>query len=155
VPKQKPTSTISHRIEFQTKEREAIEMVALSITAKNATQSVANLTKGAGNLLTPVLSASAAGVAAALGLIAWWELRDLEKEKNATFDAALGDGWISKVLAPLTGDFRDTEGYQRLKQEPTPEQVAKKQKEHRDYRASLSQFRNAISTSLMNFANKF
>lgn len=65
-PKAKSDRVVTHRIEFQQTEREALEMVAASITARNVTASV-------GNLITPVLGASVAGVAAMLGLLAWWD----------------------------------------------------------------------------------
>jgi|TARA_R110000824_G_scaffold64046_1_gene167721 hypothetical protein len=143
-PKAKADNVTTHRIEFQQTERDALEMVAASITARNATQSVANLTKGVGNLIDPVLSASAAGVAAALGIIAWWELRDLENENNPTFDKAFGDSLLGKIIAPLQGP-------EMLRVEATPEQKAQAQEERRNWRMKLNQFRNAISTQLMQF----
>ena len=148
MPKQKPTTTISHRIEFQTKEREAIEMVALSITAKNATQSVANLTKGVGNLLTPVLTASTAGVAAALGILAWLELRDTTKEEIEL--ALIKTGMTAgKQIIGITNKTV------QKKAEEIREEAEENAAKHRAYRRGLNQFKNSISTSLMNFANKF
>ena len=120
-PKAKADNVTTHRIEFQQTERDALEMVAASITARNATQSVANLTKGVGNLIDPVLSASAAGVA-----------------------AAFGDSLIGKIIAPLQGP-------EMLRVEATPEQKAQAQEERRNWRMKLNQFRNAISTQLMQF----
>ncbi len=152
-PKAKADQVITHRIEFQTSEREALEMVAASITAKNVTASAENLTKGVGNLITPVLSASAAGVAAALGIIAWYELRDLERTTNPTFNAAFGEepGWLGKLLAPLSGPNKESPGYKRLHQEPVSpeEKKAVRDQQHATFRMKLSQFRNAISTELM------
>ena len=151
-PKVKSDVHHTYRIEFQDTEREALNMVAASVTARNATQSVANLTAGVGNLVTPILSATPAGVAAVLGLIAWWEIRDLENEEtNATFDAAFGKepGWIAKVLAPLTAPEILREKYQA-----TPEQQAQAQEERRGFRLKLNQFRNAIMTELMKVTGK-
>ena len=150
LPKAKSTQVITHRIEFQQTEREALEMVAASITARNVASSVENLTKGVGNLMTPVLSASAAGVAAALGIIAWWEIRDLENEKSTSPQVSLLHqaiplaGWISGGLQPS----------EHIRKEATPEQKAQTQEERRNFRAKLSQFRNAISTSILNLAGK-
>lgn len=46
MPKAKATQVITHRIEFQTKEREALEMVAVSASIRNVGQ-------GIGSILTP------------------------------------------------------------------------------------------------------
>ena len=138
MPKQKPTTTISHRIEFQTKEREAIEMVALSITAKNATQSVANLTKGVGNLLTPVLTASTAGVAAALGILAWLELRDTTKEEIEL--ALIKTGMTAgKQIIGITNKTV------QKKAEEIREEAEENAAKHRAYRRGLNQFKNSNS----------
>jgi len=159
MPKAKSDRVVTHRIEFQQTERDALEMIAASITAKNATASVANVTKGVSNLITPVLSASAAGVAAALGLIAWWELMDEENEKNnPTYGAAFGDepGWVGKILAPLQGPQKDSEGYQRLTQEPPTqaEQEATRVKQKQSFRAKMNQLKAAVSTQLMQLGNR-
>jgi hypothetical protein len=126
-PKSKPTETVLHRIELQQTERDALEMVAASITARNVTASV-------GNLITPILSASAAGVAAGLGMIAWWEIQSVERDTS-------GIGPTSKYF---------TSPYEFL----TPEQKAKKQQSEANFRMKLSQFRNAISTELMKLTQR-
>jgi hypothetical protein len=154
-PKAKSDQVVTHRIEFQDTERDALEMVAASIAARNVTQSVTNLTKGVGNLIDPVLSASFAGVAAALGIIAWYELRNEEISKN-TFDYALGEepGWIGRLLAPLQGP-QGTPGYERLHQDATPEEKkAVRQQQNANFRMKLTQFRNAISTELTKLTRK-
>jgi len=149
-PKAKADNVTTHRIEFQQTERDALEMVAASITARNATQSVANLTQGVGNLITPVLAASGAGVAAALGIIAWWEIQDKQNEEGGMSKTATVGvleqviplaGWISGGLEPA----------EQIRQEATPEQKAQAQEERRNWRMKLNQFRNAISTQLMQF----
>jgi hypothetical protein len=155
-PKAKSDQVITHRIEFQETERDALEMVAASITARNVTQSVTNLTKGVGNLIDPVLSASFAGVAAALGIIAWYELRNEETSKT-TFDYALGEepGWIGRLLLPLSGPDINSPGYKRLYQDATPEEKkAVRQQQNTNFRMKLNQFRNAISTELMKVTRK-
>jgi len=83
-PKSKPTETVLHRIELQQTERDALEMVAASITARNVTASAENLTKGVGNLITPILGASVAGVGVALGLLSYYELYVVPNNKIAT-----------------------------------------------------------------------
>lgn len=60
-PKAKSDRVVTHRIEFQQTERDALEMVAASIAARNVTASVSNL-------ITPLLGASVAGVALALSV---------------------------------------------------------------------------------------
>ena len=70
-PKKKSDHVQVHRIELQETEREQLEMIAASMTARNVTASV-------GNLIDPILSASVAGVAAALGLLAWIEITTAE-----------------------------------------------------------------------------
>jgi len=67
MPKAKSDRVVTHRIELQEHERETLDMVAASITARNVTASV-------GNLISPILQASGAGVAAMLGLLAYYEL---------------------------------------------------------------------------------
>ena len=92
-PKAKPTETVLHRIELQQTERDALEMVAASITARNATASVENLTKGVGNLLTPILGASVAGISVALGLLSYYELYVVPNNKIAT-PKGMVDGFL-------------------------------------------------------------
>jgi len=65
-PKAKADQVITHRIEFQETEREALEMVAASITARNVSASAENLTKGFSNLVTPFTQASIAGITFAI-----------------------------------------------------------------------------------------
>jgi hypothetical protein len=132
-PKKKSDQVITHRIEFQDTERDALEMVAASIAARNVTASAENLTKGVGNLLTPILSASAAGVAAGLGLLAWWELESLQRDKMS-------------VGGYPQGTYDEAHGL-------TPEQTAEKQQRRTNFRMKLNQFRNAISTELMKLSN--
>jgi len=61
-PKSKPTETVLHRIELQQTERDALEMVAASITARNVTTSI-------NSLITPFTQASVAGIGFALALV--------------------------------------------------------------------------------------
>ena len=61
-PKAKATQVITHRIELQTKERENLDMVAASITARNVTASV-------GNLLTPFTQCTIAGAITATTIL--------------------------------------------------------------------------------------
>lgn len=162
-PKAKSDRVVTHRIEFQDTERDALEMVAASITARNVTAGVENITRGVGNLITPILSASAAGVAAALGLLAWWELQDIDNEKNnPTYDAAMGSepGWIGKILAPLQGPQRPDEwygdsGYTGRTDPPTEqEQQATRRQQKQSFRAKVNQLQVAISTQLMKLGNR-
>jgi hypothetical protein len=60
-PKAKADQVITHRIEFQETEREALNLVATSIAARNVSQTACNLTKSVNNLLTPFTQASLAG----------------------------------------------------------------------------------------------
>lgn len=76
-PKSKPTETILHRIEFQQSERDALEMVAASITARNVTQSVSNL-------ISPFTQASIAGMTFAITIAALVGIVD-EGKKNGFF----------------------------------------------------------------------
>jgi len=50
-PKRKPTETLLHRIELQQTERDALEMVAASLTVRN-------LGEGVGSILSPFLQMS-------------------------------------------------------------------------------------------------
>jgi len=68
MPKAKPDQVVIHRIEFQEREREMLEMIAASITAKN----IAGTTEA---LLNPFLSMTVtSGVifGATLGTLAAW-----------------------------------------------------------------------------------
>lgn len=149
MPKAKPTSTITHRIEFQNKEREALEMVAASIAAKNATQSVANLTQGAANLVTPLLSASAAGVGAALGIIAWWEIRDLandlsDKKVRHTVGKII-DKTVDMAVDKIYPDLLFSDGVAN----PTPQQKeAEAQRKRRNWRIGWGQLRSQVEKSI-------
>jgi len=60
-PKAKANQVIVHRIEFQETERDALEMVAASITARNVTKSI-------NNLIAPFTQASIAGLTFAVTL---------------------------------------------------------------------------------------
>ena len=134
-PKAKSDQVITHRIEFQETERDALEMVAASITAKNVTASVENLTKGVGNLLTPILSASVAGVAAGLGLLAWYESEGVAAKDSAQKRRA--DAYFE------SGGHSENESNEQAKHEQTTNFLMK-----------LNQLRNAISTELMKVSNK-
>lgn len=61
-PKAKSDQVVTHRIEFQDTERDALEMVAASITARNVTQSI-------NNLVAPFTQASVAGITFAVTLV--------------------------------------------------------------------------------------
>lgn len=125
MPKAKATQVITHRIELQTKERETLDMVAASITARNVTASV-------GNLVTPLLSASGAGVAAALGLLAFYEIYAAEK----------GAGYGGRLLGMFT-----PWGEKKL---DTPEKVAEAEMKHQDFLNRLSLLRVSIAQQLDN-----
>ena len=55
---------------------------ARAATDLGALYAAKNVTASVGNLINPILGASAAGVAAMLGLMAWWEIH--QKESLAT-----------------------------------------------------------------------
>jgi hypothetical protein len=61
-PKAKSDRVVTHRIEFQQTEREALEMVAASITARNVSQSV-------NNLITPFTQCTVAGATIGLTIL--------------------------------------------------------------------------------------
>lgn len=126
-PKLKPEKVILHRFELQQTERDALEMVAASITARNVTQSVSNL-------ITPVLSASVAGIAALLGVIAYYETKSESPFPNVD----VGPGAILGAFTPW-GD------------KVTPEEA---QQRHTNLMAKFNQFRNAISTELMKITRR-
>jgi len=126
-PKLKPEKVILHRFELQQTERDLLEMVAASITARNVTQSV-------NNLISPVLSASAAGIAAVLGLILYFET----KSPSPFPDVDTGPMGILGAFTPW-GD------------KVTPEEA---QQRHTNFMAALNQFRNAVSTELMKITRK-
>ncbi|AXH78529.1 MAG: hypothetical protein [Circular genetic element sp.] len=123
-------------------------MIALSITAKNATQSVENLTKGVGNLMTPVLSASVAGVACALGIIAYYE-------------SSLQDKLDRKPTGVSNTPPTDS-GYTDWEQVPgvvwgapeSPEAEAIRLEKERNWKMKVNRFTTAISTQIMNLAGK-
>ena len=67
-PKAKADEVITHRIEFQETERDALEMVAASIAAKNISGTAKNITQSFSNLVTPFTQASIAGITFAITL---------------------------------------------------------------------------------------
>jgi len=123
MPKAKATQVITHRIELQTHERQSFDMMAASYTARNVTASV-------GNLITPLLSASAAGVAAALGLLAYYEIRVQED----------GPNYGAQLLGMFTpwGD----------KPYDTPEEVAEAVQRHETFMNRLSLLRTSVMMQL-------
>ena len=125
MPKRKPDKVIVHRIELQEHERDALDMMSASYTARNITASV-------GNLITPVLSASAAGVAAALGLLAFYEIYTQEK----------GPNYGSQLLGMFT-----PWGEKKL---DTPEKIAEAETKHQTFLNRLSLLRVSITQQLEN-----
>jgi hypothetical protein len=102
-PKAKSDQVITHRIEFQETEREALEMVAASIAARNVTASL-------NNLVTPFTTATVAGVAWTISILAVAGIalsetaREKVKEegKGALWQTALGPVW--GTIDALSGD---------------------------------------------------
>jgi len=102
-PKRKPTETVLHRIELQQTERDALEMVAASITARNVSATI-------NNLVTPFTTATVAGVAWSLSILGVVALTlsekaqkaALESGESALWDAALGPLW--GTVNALSGD---------------------------------------------------
>jgi len=90
MPKAKPDQVIVHRFELQTKEREALEMVAASTTIRNIGQ-------GVGSALLPfshVISALAAAYIAKEGvekIIGWWN-NQVAKENDAIMEEYIASG---------------------------------------------------------------
>ena len=124
MPKRKPDQVIVHRIEMQTKEREALEMVAASVTARNVTQSVENL-------ITPFTRCTFAGAATAVGLLAFFEIYTAEKGANGIGSQLLGmfTPWGEKPL-------------------DTPEKIAEREKKHQTFMNRLSLLRVSIAQQL-------
>ena len=67
-PKKKSDHVQSIRFELQEREREALDMIAASITAKNVSGSAKNVTQSISNLITPFTQASVAGITFAITL---------------------------------------------------------------------------------------
>jgi hypothetical protein len=94
-PKKKSDHVQVHRIELQQTEREALEMVAASITARNVTESV-------NNLVTPFTTASVAGVAWSLSILGVVALSLSERAQKAAFEGGQGALWDA-ALGPVWG----------------------------------------------------
>ena len=62
MPKAKADQVVIHRIEFQEHERELLDMLAMSVTANNVTESV-------GNLLKPFTQCTLAGASMAMAFL--------------------------------------------------------------------------------------
>ena len=93
MPKAKPDQVVIHRIEFQEREREMLEMIAASITAKNIGQTV-NAT------LSPITKASVAGVAWSIALLSAFTLSQSEKAQSLASESVEGALWDS-FLGPF------------------------------------------------------
>jgi len=93
MPKRKPDQVIVHRVELQEKERESLEFMAMSFAAKNYSASI-------GNLVTPVLGATATGVGAALGILAYFELTQDEYKGYAGLLAKFAGVGLKRILSP-------------------------------------------------------
>jgi len=103
-PKSKPTETVLHRIELQQTERDALEMVAASITARNLTQSL-------NNLVTPITQGSTAGVAWAIVILGGAALTLSEKAREYVKDEGKGALWQT-ALGPVWGTIDALSGDQ-------------------------------------------
>jgi hypothetical protein len=95
MPKAKSDQVITHRIEFQETEREALEMVAASITARNVTASV-------NNLVTPFTTATVAGVAWTISILAVAGIALSETAQKAAVEEGKGVLW-GAALGPVWG----------------------------------------------------
>jgi hypothetical protein len=95
MPKAKADQVITHRIEFQETEREALEMVAASITARNVTASLSNLA-------TPFTTATVAGVAWTISILAVAGIALSETAQNELKEAGKGAVWQA-ALGPIWG----------------------------------------------------
>jgi hypothetical protein len=98
-PKAKADQVITHRIEFQETERDALEMVAASITARNVSATV-------NNLVTPFTTATVAGVAWSLSILGVLGLALSEKARKAVLESgesALEGALWQAALGPVWG----------------------------------------------------
>ena len=101
-PKSKPTETVLHRIELQQTERDALEMVAASITARNLTASL-------NNLATPFTTATVAGVAWTISILAVAGLALSETAQSDAKEAGKGALWTA-ALGPVWGGINALSG---------------------------------------------
>lgn len=103
-PKAKADQVITHRIEFQETERDALEMVAASITARNVTASL-------NNLASPFTKATVAGVAWTISILAVAGIALSETAQNEVKEAGKGALWQT-ALGPLWGGINALSGDQ-------------------------------------------
>ena len=94
-PKKKSDHIQTIRFEFQETERQALEMVAASMAARNVTESV-------NNLVTPFTTASVAGVAWSLSILGVVALSLSERAQKAVVEAGQGALWDA-ALGPVWG----------------------------------------------------
>lgn len=62
MPRAKANSVVIHRLEFQDKEREALDMISASYTAEKVSKSLENLLNGSSSLISAFTRATPAGV---------------------------------------------------------------------------------------------
>ena len=101
-PKAKADQVITHRIEFQETERDALEMVAASIAARNVTASL-------NNLATPFTSATVAGVAWTLSILGVAAIALSETAQEKAKEAGQGALWQT-ALGPIWGGINALSG---------------------------------------------
>jgi len=101
-PKAKADQVIVHRIEFQETERDALEMVAASITARNVTASL-------NNLATPFTTATVAGVAWTISILAVLGIALSETAQEKVKEAGKGALWQT-ALGPIWGGINALSG---------------------------------------------
>jgi len=91
MPKRKPDQVIVHRIELQTKEREALEMVAASTVVRNVGE-------GVGAVMTPLTRLSIASLGTILGALTVAEVMDPESGLRRGWDKLTGFLWGGTIL---------------------------------------------------------
>ena len=102
MPKAKADTVTTHRIEFQQTERDALEMVAASIAARNVSASV-------NSLVTPFTTATVAGVAWSLSILGVAYLSFSEKAQQMAVESVEGSLWDT-ALGPIWGTINSLSG---------------------------------------------
>lgn len=100
-PKAPADKVVIHRIEFQEREREMLDMLTASMAVKNVGE-------GVGSIIKPILGASLAGIGAWLAVMAYIETR---LSKSLTEEGRVGWWAVKGGYDPIDPDLNAYKGY--------------------------------------------
>ena len=106
-PKAKSTNVTTHRIELQSYEREALDMISASYTAEKVSKSLQNVLNGMGTISSAFTQATPAGVifsTAVFGAVTGYIYREEIENEFEDMTVTIGRG-VQRLTGGRFGDF--------------------------------------------------